>query len=173
MWWDIFPRFDWDEFEIRHLERLLDLGARLDVTNSSGQTPLDALTAYVAELANPQAAGRLDGTVGALVIEWDYPEDDGVFQYQVLAEDYEDVDTAAEDYQSYRGTTELRLAEDHFLSAPRIESQASFQRIIEAVCASAAFSTLRRHPVFFAVHQEHDSCVELVARWPGIGSSIT
>ncbi|TGL67843.1 ankyrin repeat domain-containing protein [Leptospira kmetyi] len=93
--------------------------------------------------------------LGALLLEWDY-EDDG-FSYYLCLETYQNLEKARKRYSEYHGTDRNTVYENNLLHRDRIYAQVSFERMIDRLVQGEGFQKVKKLPLFFFVHAEHDS----------------
>ncbi|MBW0433654.1 ankyrin repeat domain-containing protein [Leptospira yasudae] len=108
------------------------------------------LDAVLAEYADSQTAD-----LGALLVEWDY-EDDG-FSYYLCLETYQNLEKARKRYSEYHGTDKNTVYENNLEQRDRIYAPVSFERMVDRLIQSPGFRKVKKLPVFFFVHAEHDS----------------
>ncbi|MCG6192545.1 ankyrin repeat domain-containing protein [Leptospira sp. FAT2] len=115
----------------------------------------EELDDILSEFADSQSAD-----LGALLIEWDY-DDDG-FSYYLCLETYQNLEKARNRYSSYHGTDKNTLYENNLEHRDRIYAQVSFERMIDRLIQGEGFRKVKKLPLFFFVHAEHDSGNEFV-----------
>ncbi|AVQ10938.1 Ankyrin repeat protein [Leptospira santarosai] len=130
----------------------LDSVKVLDVENDLAAELDEILTEF---------AGSQTADLGALLIEWDY-EDDG-FSYYLCLETYQDLEKARKRYSTYHGTDKNTIYENNLEHRDRIYAQVSFERMIDRLIQGEGFRKVKKLPLFFFVHAEHDSGNEFVS----------
>ncbi|EKO51949.1 ankyrin repeat protein [Leptospira kirschneri str. 200803703] len=101
-----------------------------------------------------------DSKVGAILMEWDY-DDDG-FSYYLCIETYKNVEKAKIKYRTYHGTDKDTIYENDLEHRDRIYSQESFERIVDRLTQEESFQKIKKLPLLFFVHAEHDSGNEFI-----------
>ncbi|TGL92752.1 ankyrin repeat domain-containing protein [Leptospira barantonii] len=124
----------------------LDSSKVLDVENDLAAELNEVLLEY----ADSQKAD-----LGALLLEWDY-EDDG-FSYYLCLETYQNLEKARKRYSEYHGTDKNTVYENNLEHRDRIYAQVSFERMIDRLIQGEGFQKVKKLPLFFFVHAEHDS----------------
>lgn len=136
------------ELEDAHIQS----GWKLDSTKI-----LDVEIDFAAELDEilSEFADSQEADLGALLVEWDY-EDEG-FSYYLCLETYQNLEKARKRYAEYHGTDKNTVYENNLEHRDRIYAQVSFERMIDRLMQGEGFQKIKKLPLFFFVHAEHDT----------------
>ncbi len=128
----------------------------------------NALDDVLSALAASQAKKRSAKPTGALVIEWDFGDDEipGARQMWIGATRYDDLPEARKRFQAYCYGDQM-FWESCPGCWPAVRSEEIFRAIIDGVRQRPGFTKLRKQPPFFFVLQEHDSGVDYTSEVEG------
>ncbi|EMJ37883.1 ankyrin repeat protein [Leptospira interrogans str. FPW1039] len=109
----------------------------------------------VVELDDVLKKFQTDQKIGAILLEWDYEEED--YSYYLCIETYQSLEKARNRYSAYQGTNKNTIFECNLETMYRIYSKGSFERVVERVMNGEGFRKKEKLSPFFFVHAEHDS----------------
>jgi ankyrin repeat protein len=121
---------------------------------------VEVLVRALAGVRARQAVGEL-GTVGALIVEWDWGDGDEE-ELWIAAFDYDDVEEASQRFSAYT-YSDGALTEDTD-AAPALFSESAYAAAVSRAVERGALDGLSRRSPFFVVVQEHDAGIEYSAR---------